>query len=236
LLSAWLVLLRSTVTLVAQQNKNRLDSIFSQYWELDQGEVVGLKAPVLGERKTLSDFVSLEPRADFSLFETVSQKLRAPASSGWSLDSAGPVTLRAEEILLVLQEMKQAMHIFRRERGYFPTRWEELDQLTGYGFTKQREQWSNLRLNPIEINDRGYFITIDGTKGDLQGEQFILDQSGSVRQIRYTEAIIKQLEQTTAMLNSALGFSVTETKTREPKPFLDRQKSKSVESKTESKK
>lgn len=213
------------------------EGVYTPYWRLERGEengdffytAVGVRQPVLGERHS---GLVIE-RTPSSLFSTVSEQLRSRLNPESRKPSAiGPgEQFTAEDVQLFLAEARQAMHVYKREKGVWAKRWEDLDAVTGFRFLERKAKAANVKISAVELEDAGYRITVDGISGDLLGEQFALDQSGTIRQVRYTEALIQQLEESTALLKSALRFQVSETKSEESGSFLDRQKTKNVESK-----
>jgi hypothetical protein len=64
----------------------------------------------------------------------------------------------------------------------------------------------NVRVHPIELSGQGkssgYRLTLEGTTGDLMGEQFVIDDTGTMRQVRYTESLIQQLQSNTNLLEN----------------------------------
>jgi hypothetical protein len=110
--------------------------------------------------------------------------------------------LGAGEVVEWLNAAHLAQHVHLRERGRFARRWEELDNISDYHFADRMKSVKNVRVHPIGLESNGYQLTLEGTSGDLLGEQFVMDQSGSVRQVRYTETLIQQLQETTNILEN----------------------------------
>lgn len=192
------------------------DGIVSRYWKVDSGEgqawtAVGVRAPVLGERREISE----EAQA-LSLFESIKEKVQARLINGRFPPPRRPASVeqqqsgRYKEFLLPkdvhewLEAAHLAQHVHMREKGRFANRWEDLDTVSDYRFAERARSVKNLRVQPIDLNDQqgGYRLTLEGTSGDLMGEQFIVDGSGSIRQVRYTETLIEQLQKTTNILEN----------------------------------
>lgn len=207
---------------------------FLSYWNLKRETedestrwtVIGNRAPIYGEK--FSDGASL------SLFSSIRERMmervgledkgRMPASVG------NPV--REEEVREWLKQARFAQFIYRQEFGRFARRWEDLDAVTGFGFSEKKSRADNLRVNPIEVasDDSSYTITLEGTKGDLLGEQFVMNERGELRQLRYTDALIEQLQQSTQILESTTHFQISEIPGENASAKLDRKKAKSVKS------
>ena len=109
-----------------------------------------------------------------------------------------------------LEAARLAQHIHKRERGVFARRWEQLDLVSEYHFEERMKYAKNVRVHPIEVSldERDFHFTIEGTNGDLMGEQFVMDRSGSMRQIRYTDALIHQLQEGTNLLENTFHFQI----------------------------
>jgi hypothetical protein len=191
------------------------EGLFSRYWKVDPAEslgwvAVGQRNPVLGERRELSS-----GREVSSLFTSVREKTqnriirgrfpsgRAPAADAGAHERYKGV-LAVSDVKEWLAAAHLAQHLHFRERGQFAQRWEELDGVSDYGFANRMRAVKNLRVHPIELvaGMEGYRLTLEGTTGELLGEQFVIDRSGSVRQVRYTETLIQQLQETTSILEN----------------------------------
>ena len=215
-----------------------------QEGELDRWIAVGKKTPVLGEKQ------SGESRGLASLFSAVrakmekrlgngipgayeagsERKLAATPTSAASQAYAGE-TLTDSDLRAWLKEIYFAQHIHKREHGFFATRWEDLDLVTGYAFSERKARAENVRVQPIEVvgRDQAYTVIFEGTKGDLLGEQYVLNEKGDVRQLRYTDALIHQLQESTQLLENAFNFQISELPGENPK--LDGKDTSPVKSK-----
>lgn len=181
---------------------------FARYWNLQEDEshrwvAVGIRAPVRGERREANE----TPVS--SLFTSVREQVqsrmmgraeRAPAQLEKKSDFKE--ILSAPDVTDWLESAHLAQHVYWREKGEFARRWEDLDLVTGLRFTDRMRAAKNVRVKPIEMTASGYQIVVEGTEGDLMGEQFLVDKSGSVRQLRYTESLIQQLQETTNILEN----------------------------------
>lgn len=192
------------------------DGVFTRYWKLNPEEgsslvAVGLRAPVLGERR------SLEPACEVaSLFSAVGEQLRAqmglPPPANAAAEGEGrpsslyKETLEAKDVNEWLQAAQLAQMAHRQELGRYAKRWEDLDRVSSYRFTDRMKAVRNVRVHPIELSGAGpkssYRLTLEGTTGDLMGEQFVIDDTGTVRQVRYTETLIQQLQSNTNLLEN----------------------------------
>jgi hypothetical protein len=187
-----------------------LPGIYAQYWRIEsvpeEGLVaLGVRAPVAGER-----LAQIPLRRPAGLFESVSEAIRNPelgnsigaaigASAGLSVASS---LLQSRDVEAWLKAAHYAQHVFFREQGRFARKWDELDSAVDFQFSKKSKSTENVRFHPIEIQEGGqrYRIVLEGTRGDIEGEQFILDQSGNIQQVRFTEALKQQLQSTTDLL------------------------------------
>ncbi|NUM89347.1 MAG: hypothetical protein HUU37_09100 [Bdellovibrionales bacterium] len=188
------------------QGRSREGGVYARYWRIEAGGVaVGVREPVLGERHTWLESVG-EGREPASLFAGVSSKLRAMAMSA-------PLQRRefsSAEVTRWLRNAQLAQHIHRRERGRFARRWQELDAVTQFGLSGLEQESANLRLLPIETDATGYRIRVEGTEGNLLGEQFVLDQTGQVQQVRFSDALVKSISEGSSTLQRAIDFQITE--------------------------
>jgi hypothetical protein len=209
------------------------EGIFSQYWQImkttdDQGWVaLGVRNPVMGERREFEG-----ERVLASLFATVSERLKnkmtgpTPASSGGApaaapaedaeLTNDSPKESMFKEVLAPsdvqewLERARLAQHVHRREHGHYARRWEQLDSVSDYHFGERMKAVKNIRVHPIELStdEKEFHFTLEGTSGDLMGEQFVMDRTGSMRQVRYTEALIHQLQEGTNLLENTFHFQI----------------------------
>lgn len=211
--------------------KSRLDSVVANFWTIEShGEgvtdivAIGQKNPVLGEKRSMNSDGNA-----VTIFDTVHGVLSGKNfdKMGRGLAAVGPAAKneksslkKSADVMALLRDVYQAQYIHKRERGFYAKRWEDLDAIAGFHFNEEKLVSSNLRFQPIEVNERGYQITIEGTSGDLMGEQFQMTQSGSIRQVRYTDALIQQLQHSTAILENTFKFQISEVPV-EGKAFLD---------------
>lgn len=214
---------------------------FSRYWQISRsGEnnswvAVGVSKPVLGERREYQG-----QRALASIFAAVSERVKSkmkiqadgtPADPSSDADSdlfpeaSGNAlfkeVLSPSDVQEWLDRARLAQHVYSREYGHFARRWEQLDSVSDYHFGERMKVAKNIRVHPIELSadERDFHFTLEGTVGDLMGEQFIMDKSGSMRQVRYTEALIQSLQEGTNLLENALQFQINpivEDSTRTP--------------------
>jgi hypothetical protein len=200
--------------------------IYSRYWSIEKSgddhpgmfTALGTKAPILGEKREWQS--AGEPN---SIFAAVGEQLRL--RMGQATERGLASLARKEGLLpsspykenLGVQEVKEwleagrfAQEVYRREKGELAKRWEDLDQVSDFHFAERMRAVKNLRVHPVEIGaDRNTFrLTLEGTTGDLMGEQFVVDETGTVRQVRYTEALIQQLQETTTILQNTFSFQI----------------------------
>ncbi|MCO5142880.1 MAG: hypothetical protein M9962_07310 [Oligoflexia bacterium] len=224
-------LLEEADRLIQSKNKglNPVSGVVSGFWELespaengDSWVAVGAKNPVAGVRR-------YEEIVKVNIFDLVSDKLNAAMSESKEskriLASVSKSALLSEdekEVLTIgdvqewLLAARQAQHVYRREKGDFAKKWEELDSVSNFDFTGKIAKAKNIRVLPIELipQPSSYRLIVEGTSGDLMGEQFIMDENGSMRQVRYTEALIQQLQETTNVLENTLKFQINPVKER----------------------
>ena len=210
------------------QGLETMEGFFSGYWEIGKGAddqswfAVGLKNPVRGERRELQGEKALA-----NIFAVVSEKLKnamSPSGDGHAPASVNDDAVSSEIVHIALfkealtpsdvqewlEAARLAQHIHKRERGVFARRWEQLDLVSEYHFEERMKYAKNVRVHPIEVSldERDFHFTIEGTNGDLMGEQFVMDRSGSMRQIRYTDALIHQLQEGTNLLENTFHFQI----------------------------
>jgi hypothetical protein len=191
------------------------EGVYSRYWKLEKEEgkgfvALGAKAPVLGERRELAQGRELS-----SLFASIREKVEnrimgkslEDRDSGRTLASKEPpLKFPAEwshqDVLSWMEAARLAQHVHLREKGRYARRWEELDTVSSFQFTPRMKWARNIRINPIEFGDDSFQISIEGTSGELMGEQYFVDKTGSIRQLRYTETLIQQLQETTNILEN----------------------------------
>lgn len=198
------------------------EGIFSRYWQIgktseDQSWVaVGVRNPVSGERREFQG-----ERALASLFAAVSERVKSkmmgasPSAEQEPLPEP-PLTGLFKEVLAPsdvqewLEAARLAQHVHKREQGQYARRWEQLDQVSNYHFGERMKAAKNIRVHPIELSadEKEFHFTLEGTSGDLMGEQFVMDRAGSMRQVRYTEALIHQLQEGTNLLENTFHFQI----------------------------
>lgn len=206
------------------------------YWGINKDEsgiwlALGSRDPVRGER--------IEPSRDaqgLTIFSSVRGHIENRISSSETLGArtlssvpeklASGLGLKREDkdlstqdVISFLEKVQAAQWIHKRERGRYASRWDELQTVSKLDFDKVRAA-KNVRLLPIEMNAQTFRATLEGTEGDLLGEQFVASEEGAVRQVRYTEALAEQLQQTTDLLGSFQINPVGENKksSMEPAP------------------
>jgi hypothetical protein len=190
------------------------DGVYVRYWRVnaneDQWFAVGQKNPILGERHELN--AERKPATIFSSVREQIQSRIQPETEQRELAATSKTlykeTLDTNDVNEWLNSARLAQHVFRREKGRYAARWEDLDAVSDYRFSERLKLARNVRVQPIELQDSGFRLTIEGTSGDLMGEQFVIDQSGALRQVRYTEALIQQLQETTDILESTFRFQI----------------------------
>jgi hypothetical protein len=137
-----------------------------------------------------------------------------PADITGSLDSPGESlfkeVLAPTDVQEWLESARLAQHVHKREHGHFAKRWEQLDSVSDYHFAERMKAVKNIRVHPIELSndEKEFHFTLEGTNGDLMGEQFVMDRTGSMRQVRYTDALIHQLQEGTNLLENTFHFQI----------------------------
>jgi hypothetical protein len=193
--------------------------LYTSYWKLESRplaegrglSIVGIHTPVVGDRHELD---RPEGRALASIFNDVGDKLRNKFAAK-SFQPKQNLQLDASHVRDWLRRIYLAQFNYKKETGFFATSIEELD-LSG-----DLQKYANVvRILPIEINATGYRVSLEGLSGSILGEQFVLDQTGQVKQIRYTETIISKLQESSQILQGALPFQITEVGS-EPPAILD---------------
>lgn len=200
--------------------------LYSRYWDIRSGGedhpglflARGIKAPIVGERREWQaggDSTSIFA----SVSEQVKQRMATAAERGLAslarnegLLPTGPYkeNLGIGDVRDWLEAAHFAQHVYRKEKGSFAKRWEDLDTVSDFHFAERMRVAKNIRVHPVDLaadNDT-FHLTLEGTAGDLLGEQFVVDTGGTVRQVRYTEALIQQLQETTAILQNTFHFQI----------------------------
>jgi len=216
------------------QGLDTQEGVFSQYWQISKSGdeqawvALGMRQPVMGERRELGG-----DRALASIFQEVSERVKSKMAkqSGPAPASAGAPTLVGEkdfsaeaptgeslfkEVLVPsdvqawLESARLAQHVHRREHGHYAKRWEQLDSVSDYHFAERMKAVKNIRVHPIELSndEKEFHFTLEGTSGNLMGEQFVMDRTGSMRQVRYTDALIHQLQEGTNLLENTFHFQI----------------------------
>ena len=206
------------------QGTKEAEGIYARYWRVQSAEeqwyAIGIKSPVLGEKHEIR-----QARLPASIFNSVSKHLqtRMSSSSQTAKDEAAnqksaeksalPLAfkekLSSNDVNDWLIHARQAQHIFKRERGRYARKWEELDLVSNFRFADRIRLAKNIRVHPMEISDddSGFQLVLEGTSGDLLGEQFTTDKEGAVRQVRYTDTLIQQLQETTDLLENTFRIN-----------------------------
>jgi len=213
-----------------------IDSVYSSYWQLENSKdlatiaVIGKKNPVLNERRSFSDTTLFENVREQLRGRNLDESNRFPAAISLPNSAFGTKKLRAEDVRALLLEAHQAQHIYKRERGFYTRKWEDLDAVTGFQFLDKKQKAANIRFQPIQLAENGYQIILEGTSGELLGEQFQIDQNANVRQVRYTDTLIQQLQKSTEFLESTFKFQISEIPVSS-KGVLDRENIPNIKSK-----
>ncbi|MGZ3711255.1 MAG: hypothetical protein ACXVBE_05840 [Bdellovibrionota bacterium] len=200
--------------------------LYSRYWNIERSgdehpgvfTAFGTRTPVLGEKRELEG--QSEPNSIFAaVSEQVKQRMGMATERGLAslarnegLLPSSPYkeNLGVQEVREWLEAGRFAQEIYRREKGEIARRWEDLDLVSDFHFADRMRAVKNIRVHPVDVgaDRKTYRLTLEGTAGDLMGEQFVVDQEGVVRQVRYTEALIQQLQETTAILQNTFSFQI----------------------------
>lgn len=206
------------------QGKGAQEGIFTRYWAIERSPddqswvAVGVRSPVLGERREFE-----ADRALASIFASVSERVKSkmrvasppaeeegegePEASGSGLFKE---ILSASDVQEWLERARLAQHVHMRENGHYAKKWESLDAVSDYHFSERMKAAKNIRVHPISLQAEGkdFQLTLEGTSGEMMGEQFLMDRSGAMRQVRYTEALIHQLQEGTNILENTHHFQI----------------------------
>lgn len=211
--------------------------LYSRYWQIAKAgddrpglfTAVGIKSPILGEKRewqvageSNSIFAAVSEQVKQRMTQATDRGLASLArNEGLLPNSPYKENLGVQEVKEWLEAGRFAQQVYRREKGEFARRWEDLDAVSDFHFSDRMRAVKNIRVHPVDLSaDRKTFhLTLEGTSGDLMGEQFVVDEIGAVRQVRYTEALIQQLQETTTILQNTFGFQIN--------PILDDAHSKS---------
>jgi hypothetical protein len=205
------------------------EGLVARYWKLgaEEGQelvAVGLRSPVLGERREISAGNVV------SIFDSIREKVQRRLSQGRfppprelaSMDIPKPNAYKEEldprDAAEWLEAAHLAQHVHQKEKGKYASRWEELDAVSNYKFTDRMRVVKNLRVHPIDLTEGGYQLTLEGTAGEMMGEQYLMDKSGSLRQVRYTQTLIEQLQKTTNILENFQINPIVDEPTQRHRP------------------
>lgn len=191
--------------------------LYTNYWKAEARSeseglvwsVVGQRAPVVGQRLELRQS---DGRGPASIFSDVGTKLRSKLGEQSEVGKA-ELLLTTSQVRTWLQRLHLAQHIYKRENGVYASTFEQLASRSSFDLQKYS---GALRVSPIEISPTGYRVSAEGLTGDILGEQFVMDQTGQVKQIRYTESIISKLQESSQILQGALPFQITEVGSETP--------------------
>ncbi len=220
--------------------KGKLDnaSLAAGFWTItkekeDSGDhyyATGVRGIVVGERHEERGYNSREIA---SIFTAVSEQVKNHmAATEEKVPAAAGSVFDASDVGDYLRSARDAEHIFKRERGHYARKWEELDSVTGFHFQERQQRAENIRVHPIDVkqDDSDFHLVIEGTSGELLGEKFMMEEAGEIREMRYTDALINQLQESTQLLESASKFQISEEPSDTPQAILDRKKSDTVHS------
>jgi len=220
------------LNLRAQGHKPQ-EGIYSQYWQVERAQedqswvAIGVRNPVEGERREFqgeralaSIFAAVSERVKSTMGGVASPLLPAETAEEQAAESAVELevpranifkeTLSPSDVQEWLERARLAQHVHKRELGSYARKWENLDGVSDYHFTERMKVAKNIRVHPISLNSDSsdFQLTLEGTSGDMMGEQFLMDRSGSMRQVRYTEALIHQLQEGTNILENTFRFQI----------------------------
>lgn len=210
------------------------EGIYDSYWVIEKASegsdwvATGLRSPVMGERRELEG-----DRALASIFAAVSERVKtkmggvtsafgdkkphaAEENEEAEAELAGPKPILFKDVLQPsdvqewLETARLAQHVHLREHGRYAKKWEQLDNVSDYHFSERMKVAKNVRVHPISLASdfSDFTLTLEGTSGDLMGEQFVMDKAGAMRQVRYTEALIHQLQEGTKILENTFHFQI----------------------------
>lgn len=195
-----------------------------EYWRFeprrDDGRAkwvaVGLRGPALGgQRSAIFGGGEAENRGLASIFTQVRRHLAARAPQSRPSPQAAASERGGREFGLMdlhflLADSRFAQHVHWRERGVYAADWDALDTVSSFRILERVRASSNLELEPIEITPEGYNLRVKGTSGVFIGELFTMNEAGELKQIRYTDVLVKELSQTRGILQNSFGFQISE--------------------------
>ena len=177
---------------------------------------VGARGPVLGgQRSAVFGGEPAEARGLASIFTQVKRHLAAKsgAGRGRKTKAASDYSRREyglSDLHFLLSDSRFAQHVHHRERGFFAGEWTQLDSVSSFNIVERVAGSVNLELEPIEMTPEGYNLRIKAIEGALVGELFTMSESGELKQIRYTDVLVKELNQSRGILQNSLGFQISE--------------------------
>ncbi len=191
------------------------------YWKFEprfEGErakwiAVGIKAPVNGMQR-LPSIIPAEPaesRSIASIFHQVKRHLSARvAKKDRTNEATNEQEFGSNEIHFLLSDARLAQHIHFREAGIYSSDWPSLDRYSSFRIEERAKASSNVDLNEIELTPDGFLLKIKITRGELIGELFSMNEIGELKQIRYTDILVGELQQPTGIRKEEFGFQISE--------------------------
>lgn len=185
-------------------SKSALESLglARNYWTMEvskEGErkISGTTFPVLDEDAAL-------------VFRDSAETIEKPARSLASEPALNPYAAAISsgdegEIRKILNNARYSELVYFRETGKFTNRWDDLDRISGFGF-KDLTKSRFLRFHPIESSAGDFSLKIESAEGDNLGEQYLVSRLGEVQQIKYTDALLHQIKETTDLLQGSFLF------------------------------
>lgn len=205
------------------KGREALLGLSADYWSFEPKQeaekirwsAVGKQGPVLGNLRHHAN-PSLPERGLASVFTRVSRHLGGTKRSIAANEEHAELGVR--QIRYLLADARLAQHIHLRERGFYAEDWQALDQVTSFRIVERLDRSPNLSREPIELlRNSSFELRLKAISGPLLGEVFSMGLSGELKQIRFTDVLVKKLNESSKILQgTAVGFQISEIKDRSP--------------------
>lgn len=184
---------------------------FEQHQDVDRQRwiAVGRRGAAVGTLRQAS-FENDTSRTLASIFTQVKKRIETRAVRKSAAPTGPEFDVAAMNFLL--SDARFAQHVHFREKGYYTDQWENLDLVTGFRLSERATQAGNVALEPIELVASGFTMRLKATSGPLLGEVFAINEVGLIKQIRFSDVLVKELKNSAEILGNPTRFQISEVK------------------------
>lgn len=193
--------------------------IAAEYWRFEQKQeldrsrwvAVGRRGSAVGTLRQAS-FEREPERSVASIFQQVRRRLNQPVQNKTADkgEAENNRDLDIRSLNFLLNDARFAQYIHYRERGVYTEQWGDLDQVAGFQIEERVRSSTNISQEPIELVPGGFVIRLKATRGALLGEVFAINELGAVKQIRFSDVLVKELKDTASLLGNPTRFQISE--------------------------